>query len=99
MRRFDVCALKSPRGGLAVVLQHDSIDHIETCIIAPLIASFASEREPRIRPTLDVGGKRMQLQTDRLAAVMRKSLGATVGSVSADQDVIQNAIDRLFIGF
>jgi toxin CcdB len=99
MRRFDVCAIKSPRGGLAVVLQHDSTDHLETCIVAPLIAPFASEKDPKIRPILQFDGKRLQLQTDRMAAVLRKSLGGSVGSVAADRDIIVNAIDRLFIGF
>ncbi len=99
MRRYDVCPIKSPNGGLAVVLQHDSTDHLETCIIAPLIAPFTSERNPTIRPILEIDGMRMQLQTDRLAAVLRRSIGVPVGSVAGDQDVIKNALDRLFIGF
>ncbi len=81
------------------MLQHDSFDHLDTCIVAPLIAPFAAEKDPKIRPVLQFDGKRMQLQTDRMAAIPGKALGTAVGSVAADRDAIRDATDRLFIGF
>lgn len=99
MRRYDVCKATSERAELVVVLQHDSSAHLGTCIVAPLISSFVREVETRIRPILTVSGRELQLQTDRLAAIPRKSLGPVVASVEQDQDAIKNAIDRLFIGF
>jgi hypothetical protein len=99
MRRYDVCSVKSPRGGLIVVLQHDSFDHLNTCIVAPLIAPLATERDPKLRPLLEFDGKRLQLQIDRMAAVLRTSIGPTVGTFASERDTIRDAIDRLFIGF
>ena len=99
MRRFDVCPIKGSRAELVVVLQHDSTSHLNTCIVAPLVLTFAAEIEPKVRPIVLVEGRRMQLQTDRLAAISRKGIGMAVGSVEQDQDAIKYALDLLFIGF
>jgi hypothetical protein len=82
-----------------VVLQHDSTSHLATCIAAPLVTSFLPGKEVKIRPILQIEGRAMQLQTDRLAAISRRSIGQVVISVEDDQDMIKNAIDRLFNGF
>jgi CcdB protein len=99
MRRYDVCAVRNSKNSLVVVLQHDATAHLSTCIVAPLIAPFTVEKEDKIRLTIDVNGKLMQLQTDRLAAIPRRMIGAPVATASDQQDRIKNAIDRLFIGF
>jgi toxin CcdB len=99
MRRFDVCRIKARESDLVVVLQHDSTDHLGTCVVAPLIAPFVSEKETRIRPILRIEGTMMQLQTDRLAAIPRRLIGEVITSVATEQDAIKDAIDRLFIGF
>jgi hypothetical protein len=99
MRRFDVCRIKGRENELIVVLQHDATSHLTTCIAAPLVAPFFPEKEVKIRPILQIEGSAMQLQTDRLAAIPRRAIGSVVTSVESDQDVIKNAIDRLFIGF
>ncbi len=99
MRRFDVCRIRGRENELVVVLQHDSTSHLSTCIAAPLVAPFIPEKEVKIRPLLEIEGRTMQLQTDRLAAIPRRSIGPVVTSVENDQDAIKNAIDRLFLGF
>jgi CcdB protein len=99
MQRYDVCRTKRSRTELVVILQHDATSHLATCIVAPLVPIFVPEREGKIRPVLHVNREAMQLQTDRLAAIPGASIGSVVVSVAPDQDIIMNAIHRLFIGF
>ena len=99
MQRFDVCRTKRSPAELVVILQHDATSHLATCIVAPLAGVFVPEREGKIRPLLHINGEPMQLQTDRMAAIPRASIGSAIMSVAEDQDAIKNAIDRLFLGF
>ncbi len=99
MRRYDVCTVRNSKNSLVVILQHDATAHLATCIVAPLITLFKVEKEHKIRLVIDVNGKPMQLQTDRLAAIPRRMIGGPVATAADHQDEIKNAIDRLFIGF
>jgi thiamine monophosphate synthase len=99
MRRYDVCILKNSKTNFVLILQHDATAHLATCIVAPLVSKFVREAEEKIRPTIHVNGKDLQIQTDRMAAIPRASIGLSVASADDQQDAIKNAIDRLFLGF
>ena len=103
MDKYDVFELTGGRGRpaatLVVVLQHRLLSDLQTVVVAPLAAPHATEKTPRLRPNVQIAGRTLQLQIDRLAAVERRSLGIRVGDVIADSDRIDLAIAMLLNGF
>jgi mRNA-degrading endonuclease toxin of MazEF toxin-antitoxin module len=103
MDKYDVFELTGGRGkpasGLVVVLQHRLLEDLQTMVVAPLDEPRATEKAPRLRPTVQVAGKSFQVQIDRLAAIDKKLLGRRIGDVLAESDRVDVAIAMLLNGF
>lgn len=101
MEQFAIHRQRSGRhaGGLLVILQHDFVDALETCVVAPLIPIGLLLVLPRLRPTLTVEGRRYVLALDRLATLDRQTIGEAAGNALSCRDEIFLALDLLFKGF
>ncbi len=101
--QFDVFEHKS-KGNypLFVVVQSDS-DIVETpgyYMAAPLIdASLLSSKVSKeLIPVVYLNGVALSVKTTDMVAVPEKAFGQKVGSLSAHETDIQNAINILFLG-
>ena len=80
MNKYDVFELANTREkrvsvpALVVVLQHHLLFDLITIVVAPLIEPRATEKSPRLRPTVLVSGVSFQVQIDRLAAIRHRFL-------------------------
>ena len=103
MDKYDVFELTGGRGRsastLVVVLQHRLLMDLQTVVVAPLAAPLATEKSPRLRPNVQIAGRTLQLQTDRLAAIDKRILGRRIGDVLAESDRVDTAIAVLLNGF
>lgn len=98
MARFDIYALK--RGGALVVdCQADLLEGLKTRVVVPLIAERAAPRPARhLNPVFAVGGQQFVLMTQFLSAVEVRELGAKVGSLESEGEVVLGALDFLLTG-
>lgn len=96
IRQFDVVRLG--RSALAVVLQADLLDETNTCVVAPLLHAAAVIATTRLHPTVEVEGKAYIIATEKLAAVHRRELGATVMSLKESEWDIRRALDLVLVG-
>jgi toxin CcdB len=95
MRQFDVCALKDNRG-LVVILQHDALSELATRVVAPLSDRPFTRTIDRLRIPLDVDGRSVVLQLDRMAAIPSASIGRVIANLDAEERRIKNGLDLLF---
>jgi len=98
MRQFDVCRLKERSDQLVVILQHDTIDELDTRVVAPLSDRPHRKLIDRVRLPVDLDGDRYVVQIDRLSAIERRSIGTVAGSLAGDEQRIKNALDIVFLG-
>jgi hypothetical protein len=98
MRQFDVCRLKRQSGQLVVILQHDLVDDLETCIVAPLSDKSYRKLIASLRLSVEFEGTPFVLQIDRLAAIDRREIGSIVGNLAREETRIKNALDLVFLG-
>jgi hypothetical protein len=98
MRQFDICRLRQNAEQLVVILQHDTVDELDTRIVAPLSDKPYRKMIGGIRLALEFDRTNFVLQLDRLAAIDRRAIGTVVGNLGADQYRIKNALDLLFLG-
>jgi toxin CcdB len=98
MARYDVYALA--RGGALVVdCQADLLDGLKTRVVVPLIAETAAPKPARtLNPVFVVGGERLVLMTQLLSAVEVRELGAQVGSLESEAEMVLGALDFLLTG-
>lgn len=98
MARFDVYAMK--RGGALVVdCQADLLGGLKTRVVVPLIAESAAHKPARtLNPVFVIGAERFVLMTQFLAAVELRELGAKVGSLESEGEVVLGALDFLLTG-
>ncbi|NOG72355.1 CcdB family protein [Roseicella sp. DB1501] len=95
MARFDLHRLD---GVLVVDLQHDLLDHLPTRVVAPLLLPEQAGTPVRdLNPVFDIEGTPHILATHQLAAVPRRELGPTIGTLDAGCDTILRAIDILLL--
>jgi len=104
MDQFDVHRLRGPEGRSArvdfvVILQHRFIDPLETCVVAPLMPIERLPSLERLRPIVTSEDHELVVAIDRLAALERRSIGSTAGSLAAYHDEIIAALDLLFTGY
>ena len=99
MDQFDICLLRGARGNPVVVLQHRLSQHLDTCVVAPLVPISQLPVLERMRPPVRYQDRDHVIAIDRLAAVARRSIDKPVGSVAAQRDQIISAIDLLFTGY
>jgi toxin CcdB len=101
MAQFDV--YKGPRAGIAsflIDLQSDSLDRLETRVVAPLVALRNHEGKPigRLHPVVTVKGGSYLVVVDELAAVDSNLLGTRVASLAERRSDLVAALDLLFTG-
>jgi toxin CcdB len=84
-----------------VELQSDLLNELPTTIIAPLARPQSVDGRPvlHLNPNVNIGGKRLVLLTQDIAAVPRSLLKAPVANLSAQRADILAALDFLFTGF
>lgn len=98
MQQFDICRLRETGDQFVVVLQDDLSDELTTRVVAPLSDRPYRRLVTRLRLEVEVGGNPYVLMLDRLAAIERRMLGSTVGSVKAEEYRIKSGLDLLFFG-
>ena len=103
MDKYDIVQLSGGNGRdptqLVMILQHQLLYGLQTIVVAPLSEPTVVERTPRLRPMINLGERRLQLQVDHLAAIDKRQLGAKVGSAVEHFDRIEEAIGLLFNAF
>ena len=82
-----------------MILQHRLSHHLDTCVVAPLVPTSQLPSVERMRPVVRYRDQDHVIAVDRLAAVARRSIDKSVGSVAAQRDHIIGAIDLLFTGY
>ncbi len=99
MARFQVFELGTG-GVLALDLQSNLLDGLNTRVVAPLVpiedvGRFAEKLNPRFT----VGEKTYLMMTEHIGALPVKELGPVIADLSAQRDRIVAATDFLFQGF
>ena len=103
MRQLEIWRLTGDRGGsgkevLAVILQHDLLRDLDTCIVAPLRPRDELPPIGRLRPEVTLERRQYRLIIGRLSVVRRRALAERIGTVSADAEEIRRALDELLVG-
>lgn len=98
MERLSVFQLKYAPDQLVLVVSDPHIAAAGTVVVAPLISVEAFPVAPVLNPILEIGGARLALATEQLAAIAVKQLGPVVASGVDYEYPIANAINRLFFG-
>lgn len=83
---------------LVVVLQYPKLDTGPVLIVAPLYPAEDRLELEGITPRVEIAGKAYLVAVHLMAAVHQRDLGAKEGSLTAHEDPIANAINRLFFG-
>ena len=99
MARFDIHRIAG-FDGYALEVQADLLASFATIVVIPLIPlEKASKPVSRLNPVFRIGGQRYVMQTQAIAAVPRKELGARAGSLTEHHFEIVAALDMLLSGF
>ncbi|HEX8300905.1 CcdB family protein [Sphingomonas sp.] len=97
MAQFDVH--RAPNGTLLVDCQADSLAHLNTRLVVPLLAI---EKVPpaadRLHPVLELDGKAFVLAIQMTASIPARDIGRPVGSLEAERYTIVGAVDLLLTG-
>ncbi|MBS0479020.1 MAG: CcdB family protein [Proteobacteria bacterium] len=94
MARFDIC----PHGDVLVLdVQADSLPYLKTRLVVPL---YPVERAPKpliaiLNPTLRFDDGEWAMLTQYAAAAPARHLGATIGSLAAEEYAIGRALEML----
>lgn len=82
-----------------VDVQNDLLSDLDTRIVVPLVLAKSFGRPvDRLHPTFTIRDQRVVMATHLLAAVRRRTLGASVASLVDHRDTIIAAIDVLWSG-
>jgi hypothetical protein len=98
MRQFDVCGLKSRTDQLVVILQHDTVDGLDTRVVAPLSPLPYRHLLERVRIPVRIDGGDYIVQLDRMAAVSVREIGSVRGRLGDCEQTVKNGIDLLLFG-
>lgn len=98
MRQFDVCRLKARAHQLVVILQHDTVDDVDTRVVAPLSSVPYRRLMERVRIPVLLEDDEYVVQLDRMAAVSVSEIGRVCGKLSDYEQDIKNGMDLLFFG-
>jgi hypothetical protein len=98
MERLSVFRLKRAPDQMVLVVSDPHIATAGTVVAAPLMNLETFPVAPVLNPVLDIGGMRLALATEQLAAIPVKELGALVASGVDYEYPIANAVNRLFFG-
>lgn len=102
MKQFDVCRAKGARvegrGRLVVILQHGHLADLGSVVVAPLFEMGEIAHIRRLRPIVEIAGKKYLVMIDRLAALSSGQLGVTAANLESHDFELKNALDFLFSG-
>jgi hypothetical protein len=98
MRQFDVCRLKRRPDQFVVILQHDTVDSLETRVVAPLSSVPYRRLMERVRIPVLLDDGQYVVQLDRMAAVSVSEIGRVCGRLRNYEQAIKNGIDLLLFG-
>lgn len=97
MARFDVHRI--PNGTLLVDCQADSLSHLNTRLVVPLLPV---ERVPpaadRLHPVLQFEGETLVLAIQMIASIPVREMGRPIGSLETERYTILGAVDLLLTG-
>jgi toxin CcdB len=103
IRQFDVFTNPSPstrsRAPYIVVLQSHLFEELSTLVVAPLMRIGAPSSESKVLLEVEFGGETLVMNAALLANIERHLLSRSRGSLTAHEDAIRRALDRLFTGF
>ncbi len=101
-RQFDVHRVKGLRAesavDLAIVLQDDTLGHLATRVVAPMIPVPPEIEVERVTPAVTVDGVRYMVAVHLVTTVPARSLGTLVASLTDHDRELKNAIDAVFFG-
>jgi len=98
MRQFDVCRLKARADQLVVILQHDTVDGVDTRVVAPLSSLPYRRLMERVRIPVLLEDEEYVVQLDRMAAVSVSEIGRPCGKLGDYEQNIKNGMDLLLFG-
>jgi hypothetical protein len=102
IRQFDV--FPNPlKGGrrerpFVVSLQHYSLDHYPTRIVAPLVVDGAVVPMGRMTPLFEVERQKLRLSLTEIVTLPIRFLKPPVANLESERDRIVAALDLVFIG-
>ena len=100
MARFDLHAMPDGGAGYVLDVQSDLLEGLSTRVVVPLLPEGAAPKPARrLNPVFEVGGARVVMVTQFMAAVPCRALGPAAGSLAPERDAITAAIDMLMQGF
>ena len=101
-RQFEVYRVVGLRAGsavdLAMVLQDDTLSHLSTRVVAPLIPVEGGMDADRATPAVDVIDGRYIVAVHLMTTVPTRNLGNFVVAIDDGERHIKNAIDLVFFG-
>jgi hypothetical protein len=99
-RQFDVCRIIGSRSSvdLAIILQDDTLSHLTTRLIAPVIQVADDFAVDRSTPAVELNGRRHMIAVHLLSPVPLRSLTIVVANAGHLEREIKNAIDMVFFG-
>lgn len=102
MARFDVYRFANNAAPLVVDVQSDFLESLGSRVVIPLVPSSAAEKEAaqRLKPIIEIDGRKYVLMTTDMAALPVRRLGDFVINIEAAyRKEITDALDFLFLGF
>lgn len=103
IRQFDIVDNPSERSRpvapYVVVLQSHLYDEGPTLVVAPLMRMTPAAFLTKVSIQISHKGQDYILLMSELAAIDRRTVGPSRGSLAAHEDDIRRALDRLFTGF
>jgi toxin CcdB len=98
MARFDV--YRDSDGNYLLNVQADLLDHLNTCVVVPLMRPRNAPRPAQhLNPTFRLGRTDLVMVTQFMAAVPRNVLKQKIGTLAAHHTEIVRALDMLMQGF
>ena len=99
--RFDVHRVMGSDVALALKVQSEFHDHLDTCVVVPLIPLARTKMKPaqRLQPVFTVVGQPYILATPAMASIPVSDLGDRVASLADQHSAIVDALDFLLQGF
>ena len=101
-RQFNVYRVKGLKADsavdLAVVLQDETLSHLSTRVVAPLIPIPKGLEVERVTPAVLIDGVRYMVAMHLLTTIPVRSLGTLVASLADRDGELKNAIDAVFFG-
>jgi len=98
MRQFDVCRLKAQQEQLVVILQHDTVDGLDTRVVAPLSPHPYRQLIERVRIPVRLDDGEYVVQLDRMAAINVRDIGQVRARLGDYEQSVKNGIDLLLFG-